>query len=120
MNAIFDKLTGDCKNSARVSNKVIDLIDKFMMRLPIMRDAINQAHSDNNEEELSRLIHQVKGVGGGYGYPTLTELCAKVEFQIASQNKENTNALIEELNLLVDEILEGKDENHKIVEQAQP
>lgn len=98
---------------------LIDLIDKFMVRLPIMRDAINLAHSDNNEEELSRLIHQMKGVGGGYGYPGLTELCAKIEFQIASHNSENTYTLIEEFNLMVDEILEGKDENHKIAVQAQ-
>ena len=109
-------LTSDLLND---DPDLIDLIDKFMMRLPIMRDAINLAHSDNNREELSGLIHQMKGVGGGYGYPTLTELCAKVEFQIASQNSENTNALIEELNSLVNEILEGKDENHKIAEQAQ-
>ena len=86
----------------------------------MMREAINLAHSDNNEEELSGLIHQMKGVGGGYGYPTLTELCVKVEFQLVSQNSENTNALIGEFNSLVDEILEGKDENHKIAEQAQP
>ena len=110
-------LTSDLLND---DPDLIDLIDKFMLRLPVMRDAINQAHSDNNEEELSGLIHQMKGVGGGYGYPMLTELCAKIEFQIASKNDENKNALIEEFNLLVEEILEGSDENHKIVEQVQP
>ena len=98
---------------------LIDLIDKFMARLPTMQDAINLAHTDKKEEELSGLIHQMKGVGGGYGYPALTELCAKIEFQIESQDPENVSQLIHEFNLIVKEILAGRDENHKIAELAQ-
>lgn len=109
-------LTSDLLND---EPDLIDLIDKFMIRLPMMRNAINQAHTDQKEEELSSLIHQMKGVGGGYGYHMLTELCAKIEFQIASQDLENVKALIEKFNLLVDQILEGHEENHKIAEQVQ-
>ena len=94
--------------------ELIDLIDKFMIRLPIMQDAINKAHEDKNEEEFSGLIHQLKGVGGGYGYPMLTELCAKLEFQITSKKTENVNALIEEFNLMVEEVMAGSEENHRI------
>lgn len=109
-------LTSDLLND---EPDLIDLIDKFMIRLPMMRNAINQAHTDQKEEELSSLIHQMKGVGGAYGYHMLTELCAKIEFQIASQDLENVKALIEKFNLLVDQILEGHEENHKIAEQVQ-
>lgn len=109
-------LTSDLLND---EPDLIDLLDNFMIRLPIMRDAINQAHTVQEEEELSSLIHQMKGVGGGYGYHMLTELCAKIEFQIASQDLENVKALIEEFNLLVEQILEGHEENHKIAEQAE-
>ena len=99
--------------------ELIDLIDKFMTRLPVMQDAINKAYTDNKVEELSALIHQMKGVGGGYGYPMLTELCAKIEFQIENKDADNTKALIKEFNLLVEQIFAGSDENHKIAEQAQ-
>lgn len=99
---------------------LIDLIDKFILRLPIMRDAIVKAHIDQQGEELSGLIHQMKGVGGGYGYPMLTKLCEKMEFQIESQNNDNVSALIDDLKDMVEEILAGHDENHKIAEQAQP
>lgn len=99
---------------------LIDLIDKFITRMPVMRDAINKAHTEQNEDELSNLIHQIKGVGGGYGYPLLTELCSNIEFQIEGQNAENVNELIKEFNVVVDRIIEGSDENHKIAEQAQP
>ena len=98
---------------------LIDLIDKFMTRLPEMRDSINQAHTEQDMQEFSSLIHQMKGVGGGYGYPMLTEICAKIEFQVASQDVENTKALIEEFNFMVDQIMEGSKENHKIAAQAQ-
>lgn len=97
---------------------LIDLIDKFMARLPVMRDAINKSHKDNNEDELAGLIHQMKGVGGGYGYPMLTELCSNIEFQIEGQNSEKVNELIEEFNLMAEQVLEGQDENHKIANQA--
>lgn len=98
--------------------ELIDLIDKFMKRLPVMLDAVNKAHAEGKEEELSGLIHQMKGVGGGYGYPMLTQLCAKIEFQITSKDAENVAILIEEFNLMADQILEGNEENHKIVNQA--
>lgn len=97
---------------------LIDLIDKFMIRLPTLQGAINHAHTDNNIEELSGLIHQLKGVGGGYGYPMLTELCINIESQIENQNSESIKALIEEFNMMVEKILEGKDENHIIAERA--
>lgn len=97
--------------------ELIDLIDKFIKRLPAMRDAINKAQTDNNEEELSSLVHQLKGVGGNYGYPMLTELSAKIEFQITSKHTENVTKLIEEFNQMVDQIIQGHDENHKIASQ---
>jgi len=87
-----------------------------MRRLPTMRDAINLAHSEQNEEEFSGLIHQMKGVGGGYGYPMLTELCAKIEFQVASNHTDNVNVLMKEFNLMSERILAGDNENHKIAE----
>ncbi len=38
MKTIFDKLNGNCKNSARVSKKVIDLIDKLANNTNLERD----------------------------------------------------------------------------------
>ena len=40
----------------------------------------------------------MKGVGGNYGYPTLTELCAKIEFQIENEDENKIADLINELN----------------------
>ena len=98
--------------------ELIDLIDKFMLRLPILQNKVNQAYSDENEEELSGFIHQLKGVGGGYGYPTLTDLCAKIELQIKTKNAENVSTLMNDFNDMVGQILDGHEENHNIVSRS--
>ena len=96
---------------------LIDLIDKFMSRLPTMRDSINLAYAENNNEEFSNLIHQLKGVGGGYGYPMLTTLCSDIEVQIKDGSAENVTALLQDLNTMCEAILAGSNENHKIAEE---
>ncbi len=98
--------------------ELIDLIDKFIGRLPGMQKAINDAYDNNNEEQLSGLIHQMKGVGGNYGYPALTELCAKIEFQITSQNTETISSLMQEFNQMIEEIISGYDQNHEIARKS--
>ena len=94
---------------------LIDLIDKFMSRLPEMQKNINLAHETQSISDFSSLIHQMKGVGGGYGYPILTDICAKIEFQVTAESRENVSALMKEFNQMVEEILLGKEENHNIV-----
>jgi HPt (histidine-containing phosphotransfer) domain-containing protein len=97
---------------------LIDLIDKFMTRLPDMQSAINQSYNDKQWEEFSGLIHQMKGVGGGYGYPMLTDLCAEIEEQLRNQSMDNVAKLIVEFNELAEQILAGSEENHKIANKA--
>jgi len=96
---------------------LIDLINKFMTRLPAMRDSINLAKAERNDEEFSNLIHQLKGVGGGYGYPMLTELCSDIEVQIKNESAENISSLLQEFNIMCEKILAGSHENHKIAEE---
>ena len=97
---------------------LIGLIEKFMLRLPIFQEKINMAHREKNTEEFSNLIHQLKGVGGGYGYPMLTELCTKIEFQVSSEDEVNINVLMQEFDSMVEQILAGKEENRKIAEHG--
>lgn len=99
---------------------LIDLIEKFMVRLPAFQEKINLAYKEKNIEEFSSLLHQLKGVGGGYGYPMLTEICAKVEFQVVNNDDVNIKKLMQEFDDMVEQILAGREENRKIAEQACP
>lgn len=94
---------------------LIDLIDRFISRLPSMQDAIIKAYDEKDWETFASLIHQMKGVGGNYGYPALTILCSGIEDNLKSEMLTELKQQLLDFNLLVENILEGKDENHKTI-----
>lgn len=96
---------------------LFDLIDKFMLRLPVLKDAINAAYKNKDKERYLGFIHQLKGAGGSYGYDILTELCANIESQAENNNEDNISILLAEFNTVVQQILAGHDENHKNYQQ---
>ena len=65
-----------------------DIIAQFVVGLPdkisSMRDALD--HSDF--ETLQRLAHQLKGAGGSYGYPALTDSAKTLEDAAKAQDHE--------------------------------
>ena len=95
--------------------QIIDLIDIFIERLPEMLNTINNAVSNKDWESLSSKIHQLKGVGGSYGYPMLTKQAQKIEFSLTSQNYSQVNLLVKELGQLCKQIVAGKDNNHQLI-----
>jgi len=97
---------------------LIGLIEKFMLRLPTFQEKINAAYREHDTEEFSNLIHQLKGVGGGYGYPMLTEICVKIESQVLTEDATNMKVSMQEFDSMVEQILAGKEENRKIAKKT--
>jgi len=64
--------------------EMADLIDAFVGGLPSTVASIEAAHSSGQLEELGRLAHQLKGAGGSYGYPSLTDAARAVEADVRS------------------------------------
>ena len=95
---------------------LIDLIDRFISRLPNMQAAIVKAYSEKDWEHFTSLIHQMKGVGGNYGYPMLTDLCADIEVKAKEKDENKVDELIKKFEILSLSILSGKDENHNIIQ----
>ncbi len=56
-----------------------EIIDIFVSELPGKLIAMREALANQHHEELQRLAHQLKGAGGSYGYPQLTQVSKKVE-----------------------------------------
>ena len=98
---------------------LIDLIVRFISRLPGMLDAIIKAHDTKDWETFTGLIHQMKGVGGNYGYPVFTELCTDIELMVREKNFDEVKNKLNEFNLICERIIAGKDENYKIAERAE-
>ncbi|MEN6459183.1 MAG: PAS domain S-box protein [Thermoguttaceae bacterium] len=59
--------------------EVAGILGGFVGRLAGYVDAMRQAYADKRYEDLQRQAHQLKGAGGCYGYPSLTDACKALE-----------------------------------------
>jgi len=84
------------------------IIDPFIASLPEKIRAMRDALAYNDHEGLRRLAHQLKGAGGGYGYPSLTDKARALEDAAKAQDAEAGHLVIEELFALCRAILAGR------------
>jgi CheY-like chemotaxis protein len=84
-----------------------DLVEKFVSELPDILDKLNHAYDKRDWSSLKAELHSLKGMGGGFGYQVLTELAAKAEFQIFSENYESAGTLLDEIGQKFELINEG-------------
>ena len=84
------------QENASYADIVVQFVDGLSRRLTTMEDALRQADFD----ALRAAAHQLKGSGGGYGYPVLTELAAKLEKQANAGSLETCATQINELKEL--------------------
>lgn len=87
-----------------------EIIDDFVEgldgRLRSMFDAIRAA----DFEALQNAAHQLKGSGGGYGYPSLSVQAAKLERHAKTRVLEECTTALEELKGLCDRVVVTTDE----------
>ena len=77
-----------------------DMIDGFVAGLPARLKAMREALAGNHCEELQRLAHQLKGAGGSYGYPSLTDAASILEDAAKARDLEAANLALSELGAL--------------------
>lgn len=57
-----------------------EVIHEFVAGLPAQMEQMRVALANGYFEELQRLAHQLRGAGGSYGYPTLTDVAPPPPF----------------------------------------
>lgn len=80
--------------------ELIDLINRFVEKYPSLVGRIAGLLEAGEWEKLKKEVHDLKGVGGGYGFPRVSELAAKAEFAIAKQNYAEAQTIVQELDRL--------------------
>ena len=60
------------------------LLDKFIDRLPERVNSMMTLIQEQDLDALRQAVHQLKGAGGGYGFPRITELAGVAEGHIAA------------------------------------
>lgn len=80
------------------------LVKSFILELEPTRKKLQLACQEQEWELISTIIHQLKGLGGGYGFPDITAIASKIEFQLVSRNYEEVFNLLSELYALFNRI----------------
>lgn len=82
-----------------------DLIQLFVSELPDRVASIENAFTQGNHEEVTRLAHQLKGSGPGYGFPTIGEAAGTIEEWYRARSTPSIDELVavrEQIDNLVD------------------
>ncbi|MCA9214189.1 MAG: Hpt domain-containing protein [Planctomycetales bacterium] len=87
-----------------------DLVTMYVDEMPDRMTQIREAYVANERDRLIRLIHQLKGAAGSYGFPTLTQAAAATE-QVLINNGENAEQAIEELMATCERVRAGAGES---------
>ena len=91
-----EKMRSDFQNEPTVRK----LLDRFVERLPERVTTIQSLLRDGNMNDLRQAVHQLKGAGGGYGFPRITEAASVAEEHIKAKTdleaiKRDVDALVQ-------------------------
>jgi len=108
-----------------VSDLILDdpelahLVAKFCKELPANYSDICELEKNKDWAGFSSAIHQLKGLGGGMGYPILTQLTGKIEFQMANEDYKTVHRLVSELGSIVQRIslVSANDESYAMLRE---
>ncbi len=88
-----------------------DLLTDFINQLSKMLDNIKVSFVNKKWLDMSVIMHDLKGMGGGFGYPQLSELAEKMEVELANEHYENVRDLLNKLDILCQRIYAGKSDS---------
>jgi two-component system, sensor histidine kinase len=78
------------------------VIEEFVTGLPAQVAKLRDLVEGKNLSELRRTVHQLKGAGGGYGFPQITEFALKAENELKASADDLTATVQSRVDELVD------------------
>ena len=84
------------------------LVNEFLSDLGPKVRGMTESLSANRLDELAKLAHQLKGAGGGYGFPTISDAARQVEqLAKAEPDLEQIHLAVGELNRICQQAIAG-------------
>lgn len=77
-----------------------DIVSEFVDGLSVRISELKRAHQDLDFTALTTLAHQLKGAGGSYGYPDISELAATMEQRFHDQDAAQFDSWVNDLEEL--------------------
>ena len=93
-------------------DSMVKIIQIFLNEIPQRIELIESSFHSGNKEQLCKIIHQLKGAGGGYGFKLITSNAAAFEKQMkqAEDNwQQTTNRALEEFVAILHRVHAGRD-----------
>jgi PAS domain S-box-containing protein len=84
------------------------VIEEFVHVLPQRMAAMHEALRGSGYGDLQRLAHQLKGAGGGYGYPDLTQAACLLETAAKAADPEASRLALGDLEHMIARITAGR------------
>ena len=85
-------------------------VERFLARRRSEIERLRTAHATSDYEDLRSIGHNLKGVGGSFGFPELGELGAKIERAARAQDDVSLPQLIDELARFVSGAVPGDEQ----------
>jgi signal transduction histidine kinase/CheY-like chemotaxis protein/HPt (histidine-containing phosphotransfer) domain-containing protein len=85
-------------------NEFQDIIEMFVQRLPTLQQNIYDAYDIQDWGRLQGLVHELKGVSGSLGFPSLMELSGTIEDELRKNSHDDIKLYMNELDALVKRI----------------
>jgi HPt (histidine-containing phosphotransfer) domain-containing protein len=89
------------------------ILDEFIGGLAEQIDEMRRAMADADFLVLQRGAHRMKGAGGGYGYPMLSDAARTLEDAAKTRDAQSAFAELERVASLCDAIQRGRDATAK-------
>jgi signal transduction histidine kinase/FixJ family two-component response regulator/HPt (histidine-containing phosphotransfer) domain-containing protein len=83
---------GTLKSEFAGDHEMQEVLNEFVAGLPAQVKKLGELLVTSNVDELRRAVHQIKGAGGGYGFPTMTQTAAAAEQSIKASAPMDTVA----------------------------
>jgi PAS domain S-box-containing protein len=87
--------------------EMAEILKEFIGRLPGQFEEMQPPCAAHRHEDLQRVAHKLKGAGGCYGYPSLTETCRLLEDAARGKDIDAETTAIESIAALIKAIQSG-------------
>jgi HPt (histidine-containing phosphotransfer) domain-containing protein len=84
-----------------------DIVEEFIDGLTVRLEELKAAYAQLDFEQLATLAHRLKGAGGSYGYPDISQLCANLEQQFRAHDAANFDTQLAQLEQLAQAAVDG-------------
>jgi histidine phosphotransfer protein HptB len=93
----FFAVAATIRSTMADDSEMEDLLRAFAETIPQKRETLRAFHREGSLEKLRGWAHQLKGAGGGYGFPGLSEAAADLEVACGTQNANRITQSVDRL-----------------------